>query len=44
MAAVLPGMAILMFGMIAVYGWMIFSEPRPPPPAKPKVVRRRRRR
>jgi len=44
MAAVLPGMAILMFGMIGVYGWIIFSEPRPPPAAKPKVARRRRRR
>ena len=45
MAAVLPILAILMFGMIAVYGWLIFSEPRPPSEtAKPKPPRRRRRR
>ena len=42
MAAVLPILAALMFGLVAVFGWRIFAEPRPLPPAKPKQPRRRR--
>ena len=33
---------IAMFGLVAVFGWRIFAEPRPLPPAKPKQPRRRR--
>jgi hypothetical protein len=42
MVAVLPLLAALMFGLVGVYGWRVFSEPEAPPATKPKQPRRRR--